>query len=159
MKKSYNVFKASNAITSHNFEGSYKKLDYKQSCSRVNKVPNEIGGAYLTKWSYLSLKTTSNSVSTALTLPSQASLIKHDQRLSVLQELNQALNKGEKEFVKVICPSYQKEDSKQKQAHVKSKNFLKILSKFFIRNQEEIVNQDSKCEIKKDDYLVNSFLI
>ncbi|MGC1854904.1 MAG: hypothetical protein WA659_05990 [Candidatus Aquirickettsiella sp.] len=106
MKKSYNVFKASNAITSHNFEGSYKKLDYEQSCSRVIKTPNEIGGAYLTKWKYISLKTTSKSVSIVSTLPSQPLLVKHDQRLSLLQELNQALNKGEEEFVKVICFSH-----------------------------------------------------
>ncbi len=156
MKKSYDLLKAINANVSYDLKGSYKKLGGKRSFSSLNKIPSEIAGTYSTEWSFQSFKT-SASVSTASTLPSQVSPVKYDQRLSLLQELNQALDKGEDEFMKVFCLSQlPREDFKQEKKQIKSKNILKLFSKFFTRDQEDIVNQEFESELKMSIH-ANSF--
>ena len=122
--------------------------------SHLEKRSSEVGEASPTEWQYQSFKS-SSFVSTPSTLHYQTTtitpIIEHqksviqEKRMSLVQELNQALAEGVNKFVKVISASQtQKEDLKQEETSVKSKNLLKLLSKFFIKSKKEIINQNFK---------------
>lgn len=164
MKRNYNVF---HAKVSSELTGAYKKIDeayYRGTknnrLSHIEKKSSEVGEASPTEWQYQSFKSFS-SVSSPSTFHQAATItstieyqkpVIQKKRMSLVQELNQALAEGENEFVKVIFASQtQKEDLKQEQTQVKSKNLLKLVCKFFTKPKKEIINQDFKFE-NKDVY-------
>lgn len=125
------------------------------------KRSSKIGEASPTEWQYQSFKrlssasitsTFSHQTITITPITEHQKPVMQEQRMSLVQELSLALAKGENEFVKVISLSQaQKEGLRKEQTQVKSKNFLKQLSKFFTRSQKEITNQEFKFE-NKDVY-------
>lgn len=80
-----------------------------------------------------------------------------NQRVSLLQQLTQALDKGTDEFVEVIRSSQvQKEALKNNQIQTKLFESLKILTKYFSANKESYQNGSKKCN---DEFSFDHFKI
>lgn len=144
MKKSYDLLKEINTKVPYDLQGSYKKIGDNRTFTSLNKVPREISGAYSTNWSYQSFKTTSNSASTVSTLPLQTSSVKHDQKLSVVQQLNQELARDNPLEIRkyLFEPDLKRENLKKYRMKENSNGLYKIFAKFFIKDKTASENHE-----------------